>query len=168
MEAVGSAGEQASLVVEAFDNAVGEPVADIRDDVVEMLADRFRGVDEGRQTRTAGPGEPLLELGLDDVWLTPIEDGGEVLLEEIGTIESCIVFLQSDMRSPWLGVRFQGFFSSGQRRPLILSASSLSTPMRRLHSSRRVLSRASLTKDWTWKRSKTIWACGSFARTALM
>ena len=86
MEAVGPTGDQASLVVEPFDQAVGQPVADVCDDVVEALSDRPGYLDEGWQPAPAGPAHPGHQLVSDHVGLSTVEDltfgGAQTRLEE--------------------------------------------------------------------------------------
>jgi len=49
VEAIGAAGDHAQLVVEAFDDAVGQALAHIGKDPIEVASDRAGGLDEGAE-----------------------------------------------------------------------------------------------------------------------
>jgi hypothetical protein len=90
MEAEGPAGDHAQTVVEAFDDAIGEAVADVSKDSVAMLTHSAGETDEGAQPRSRGPGEPLAKRALGSFGLTVIEGLGERLLEQVGTVERTV------------------------------------------------------------------------------
>ena len=94
MEAEGPTGDHPDLVVQPFDDAVGDAPADVGDDVVEVRADGAGNLDEPREPTATRPAQPLLQLGVDDNGLPAVEDVGECLLEQVGSIESVVVPLQ--------------------------------------------------------------------------
>lgn len=85
MEAVGAMAEEADLVVQAFEPAVGEAVLDRGDDALAVLAERAAELDEGREPGSRRPGEPGAEplLGLGR---RPVVEIAERLLEQVGAV----------------------------------------------------------------------------------
>ena len=103
MEAEGATGDHSQTIVEAFDDAIGEAVADVGEDPVAVFADGAGEAHEGLEAGTRGPGQPLAQRALGSFWLAVIEDLGERLFEQIGSIERTV------------GALDQGFLSSAKR-----------------------------------------------------
>jgi hypothetical protein len=64
MEAEGATSDHSQTIVEAFDDAIGEAVADVGKDSVAVFADGARDTDEGLETRARRPREPVLQGAL--------------------------------------------------------------------------------------------------------
>ena len=93
VEAEGAPGDHAQAIVEPFDDAVGETVADVGEDAVTMLADGASGADEGAQPRSRCPGEPLAQSPLGALGLDVVERPGERFFEQVGAVEGAVVSL---------------------------------------------------------------------------
>src|SRR4051812_14555729 len=66
VEAIGSAGQQSDLVVEALDQAVREPPPRVGHDLVEVVANRSCGSRERWQPCAQRPGDPAEQEGAHD------------------------------------------------------------------------------------------------------
>ena len=96
METVRAPRDGASLAVGALDTTVVEPVADVLDDAVAVLADRLGELHEWGETRATCPAEPLVELAVGTVNGEAGEHATESFLEEIGPVDSSIRALKID------------------------------------------------------------------------
>jgi len=94
MEAVCPAGDDSQLVIQPFHDAIGQAPTGIRHNVLQMPSDRSGHFDEFWKATTACPAQPLLEFLSNDVGLSPIEDLGETLLEQVASIQPCVVLGQ--------------------------------------------------------------------------
>lgn len=83
VKAEGSSRDHPELVVEAVDEAVGEPLLEVGDDAVESLADRPGDLHEGFERRAGGPGGPVADGARCVAGLPVVEGLGERLLEDV-------------------------------------------------------------------------------------
>ncbi len=109
----GASGDHSQLVVEAFDEAVGEPGFDIGEDAVFVFADSLCGCNERPEFGSGGPGEPTVQLLSGLVLGGFVEDGGEGFLEQVGAVEGGVVLLDSGELVPLLGGEIPGILEQG-------------------------------------------------------
>ena len=95
MVAEGSSGDGPKLVVEVLDEAVGEALIDVGEDVVLVFAYGPSELDEGSDSRATGPCEPVVAGSTCSCGLSVVEGGGECLLEQVGAIERSVILLDS-------------------------------------------------------------------------
>ena len=81
VKAEGPSCDYSNLPVESLDATVVEAVPDVLEDTIAVLADSPGELDEGREPRAAGPGEPLVEFLAGELDRGKVEDPRERLLE---------------------------------------------------------------------------------------
>lgn len=83
MQAEGSAGNGSYFAVEGFGGAVGQTGADVLENPVEVLSDGLGGANEGGESGSCGPVDPLVEEMLGDRDDGDLEGDAEAFFEVV-------------------------------------------------------------------------------------
>ena len=95
VETEGASGDHSQLVIESFDEAVGEFRRNVSEDAGLVLTNRPCDLDEGFELGAGSPGEPTLQLAGGVIRGGFQEYRSEGFLEQVSAIEGCIVLLDS-------------------------------------------------------------------------
>lgn len=113
MKAESPPGDHPQLVVEAFNDPVGEPGFDVGEDAVLVFPDSSSGLYEGSELGAGGPGEPAVQFLECGVFGGLFEDGREGFLEQVGAVQRGVVFLDRGELIPLLGGEVPWVFEQG-------------------------------------------------------
>jgi len=113
-----AAGDHSELVVEAFGETVGKLGVDVGEDAIFVFSDGFCCFHERFEFGAGGPGEPAVQLLFGVIAGGFFEDGGERFLEQVGTIERSVVFLDSAELVPLFGAEVPWVFEQNESRLL--------------------------------------------------
>jgi len=113
-----AAGDHSELVVEAFGETIGEFGVDVGEDAIFVFPDGSCCFHERFEFGAGGPGEPAVKLFFGVVTGSFFEDGGEGFLEQVGTIERSVVFLDSAELVPLFGAEVPWIFEQNESRLL--------------------------------------------------
>lgn len=87
-------GEEADLVVHAFEGSVGEAVAEEVEDAVEVFGDGVGDAAEGLEARASGSVDPGVEALPSPAGVNVVVGGKEVLLEQVGAEDFPVELLE--------------------------------------------------------------------------